>query len=31
MAFLKVITLISWAFFLIVAVPGYLLSKYWLI
>lgn len=31
MAFLKVFTLISWAFFLIVAVPGYLLSKYWLI
>ena len=31
MAFLKDFTLISWAFFLIVAVPGYLLSKYWLI
>ena len=29
MRFLRVFTLISWAFFLIVAVPGYLLSQYW--
>lgn len=30
MKFMKVFTLISWAFFLIVVLPGYLLSKYWL-
>ena len=30
MEFLKIFTLISWAFFLIVAVPGYWLSKIWL-
>ena len=29
--FMKVFTLISWAFFLIVVIPGYFLSKYWLI
>ncbi len=28
--FIKVFTLISWAFFIIVALPGYLISKYWL-
>lgn len=30
MKFIKVFTLISWAFFVIVVVPGYLISKYWL-
>lgn len=30
MQFMKVFTLISWAFFLIVVIPGFLLSKYWL-
>lgn len=30
MKFMKVFTLISWAFFIIVVIPGYLISKYWL-
>lgn len=30
MKFMKVFTLISWAFFIIVVAPGYFISKYWL-